>query len=131
MDSDKEMYGLNVAAVPHYRAARKDALVGLVIDWSESELSGNLLGFYQALIERHIPFRLVARRDLATITTDDVGVLALPNVDRMSDAEVAGVQRFFADGGGVVLTYRTGARDEDGRARPVWPFQDMTGASGP
>jgi hypothetical protein len=131
MDTVKEMYDFEEAVAPYLRDARQEALVGLVIDWTEAELSGHLLGFYQALIERHIPFRLMAKRDLATITTADVGVLGLPNVERLSDAEVEGVQRFFADGGGVVLTYRTGARDEDGRSRATWPFQEMAGASGP
>ncbi len=127
----REMYNFEERIAPFLHDAALVAHVGLVLDWTDFKPSDHLLGYYQVLAERHIPFKLIAKHSLGTVTTEEVAVLLLPNVERMSDEDVANVKRFIHDGGGLVLTYRTGARHEDGSLRAEWPFRDVTGVSGP
>ena len=127
----REMYDL----VEHVRPTLVDAdlvsYVALVEEYVNSDVSDNFRGFYQALIEHHIPFRVISSRDLKPEVLKRFKAVALPNITRLTDEQIEAVKGFNALGGGVVFTYRTGWVRPDGSVRGDMPFAEIAGVEGP
>jgi hypothetical protein len=87
-----------------------------------------LEGFHLALLERHLPHRLMRDIDLAQGVVGSPKVLVLPNLMLMSPEACEAVRRFVAAGGGLVATFRTSLCDEDGNPRDNFALADVFGA---
>ncbi|HEX2186827.1 MAG TPA: alpha-amylase family protein [Chloroflexota bacterium] len=83
-----------------------------------------LRGVYRALAESHIPFDVLPDARLETAAADGrlsrYRAIVLPNAAVLSDAQVALLDRYVEQGGGVVATFETATRDAEGRLRPEW-----------
>lgn len=55
-------------------------------------------------------------------------VLVLPRITAMSDDEIAAVKSYLKSGGGVIMTWATGTRDEEGEWRDRSPLNHLLGA---
>jgi hypothetical protein len=77
-------------------------------------------GYYRALLEHHIPVRVIIPEDIEAGELTKFPVLVLANAERLSDAVQEKIRAYVEGGGSLVLTYRSGFRDERGgrRARP-------------
>lgn len=90
----------------------------------------NVFGIFQALLECHVPVEIVTDDDLA-----DAALLArhaaliLPNSACLSDRQAAAVAAFVNGGGGVLATFETGTRDENGFRRETPALAGLIGAS--
>jgi hypothetical protein len=130
----REMFGLVEKVRPTLLDASLVPYAALVVDWSnhtDYSIPENAKGFYQALIERHVPFQVIATHDLRPDALRRFKVLLLPNVERLSDEQIAAIRGFHAGGGGVVSTYRTGIARLDGSLREALPLADLAGVAGP
>ena len=91
----------------------------------------------QVLIQSHIPFDILFDRHLAE-RIDDYAAVILPNAVCLSDEEADLFERYVSEGGGLVVTERSGYFDEVRRerddtvlrallgddAQPVWKDQN-------
>jgi hypothetical protein len=84
-------------------------------------------GYYAALSEAHIPFDVLSDKFLAADRLAQYRVLVLPNTACLSDAAVAAVRAFAANGGTVVATYDAARHDEQGVERAEAPLAAMLG----
>ncbi|OGG56263.1 MAG: hypothetical protein A3F84_10345, partial [Candidatus Handelsmanbacteria bacterium RIFCSPLOWO2_12_FULL_64_10] len=113
-----------------YRDLRSAADVGVVYSERtsrflsrperERELVGPLRGVTLALMRGGIPFDLVHDGDLERGAPGRYRALVLPNVECMSGAACRAVTDYVRSGGGLVASFRTAWRDEQGgvRGRP-------------
>jgi hypothetical protein len=131
MKTVREMFDLVEKVRPTLLDAELVPYAALVVDWSDFNVSEHAKGFYQALIEHHVPFQVISKRDLRPDKLSRYKVLALPNVERLSDEELEAIRAFHGQGGGVVFTYRTGCVRPDGSLRPAFPLADIAGIKGP
>ncbi len=69
----------------------------------------------QALIQAHIPFGLIFDEHLADLAK--YRVLALPDTECLSDAQLDSIRKFVAEGGGLVATGTAGLYDQCRRVR--------------
>ncbi|MGD8237953.1 MAG: beta-galactosidase trimerization domain-containing protein [Armatimonadota bacterium] len=78
-----------------------------------------------------LQYEFVSHRDVADgqLANDEYGVLLLPRVLAMSDAEAATIRRFVENGGTVIADYLVGVFDEHGKARPKGALDDMFGVA--
>ncbi len=78
-------------------------------------------GVFRALIEGHVPFDILPDDFLVAAEKDGrlarYEALVLPNVAALDDDQVATLDRYVENGGGLVATYDTAAFDGDGRPR--------------
>ena len=65
-------------------------------------------GWYRLLCEEHIPFAIVTEDDIACGALSDYACLLLGNAEVLPAAIVAKVEKFVAEGGGLLASYRTG-----------------------
>ena len=77
------------------------------------------------LCDQHILFDFVREEDLAGDPLLRYRVVILPDVRFMSDAQIAGVERFVKAGGTAILTRETGCYDQDGRVRTPVGFSAL------
>jgi hypothetical protein len=83
----------------------------------------------QALIEGHVPFRLIFDEDLKNLSR--YKALILPDSECLSDQQVAAIRAFVAQGGGLVATGSSGQYDEWLRPRRVPGLADLLPAQKP
>jgi hypothetical protein len=83
-------------------------------------LDDSFRGYYRALLEHHIPTRVITVEDILDGELSKFPVLVLANAERLSDEVEAEIRDYVEQGGGLVMTYRTGLHDErgDSRKRP-------------
>lgn len=78
-------------------------------------------GVYRALVEGHVPFDILPDECLAAAEEDGrlarYEALVLPNVAVLDEDQLARLDRYVENGGGLVATYDTAAFDADGRQR--------------
>ncbi len=79
------------------------------------DLYDPIAGAYLALIEAHIPVRIVTEADVASgRLADGLRTVLVPGAPILAPATVAGLDAFVAAGGGLVATHRSGfASDVD------------------
>ncbi len=131
MPTVREMFDLEEQVRPTLLDAHLVHYAALVVDWTDFNVSEHFKGFYQALIENHVPFEVISKHDLRAKELDRFEVILLPNVFRLNDEEVAAIKAFNAAGGGVVMTYRTGCSQADGSPRPGSALVSIAGIRGP
>lgn len=71
----------------------------------------------QTLIEAKIPFRLITDEHLAELSPATCKVLILPDTECLSDEQLQTIERFVAEGGGLVATGQSGRYDTWRRIR--------------
>ncbi len=131
MKTVREMFDLVQIVRPFLADARLVPFAALVVDYSDFRVSQNMKGFYQALIENHVPFEVISSRDLRLERLTRYKVVVLPNTVRMSERQVEAVKAYHAAGGGVVFTFRTGCVGDNNALRRASPFGAMAGIDGP
>ena len=86
-------------------------------------------GIEQALHEAHIPFDIISTRVLTDEVLSRYGVLVLPNVACLVEAEADAIRRFAERGGGIVVTHATSLYDAQGIQRESMLLGDLMGVS--
>jgi Hypothetical glycosyl hydrolase 6 len=84
-------------------------------------------GITQALIRARIPY-LPVHADHVDRDAGQFSALILPNLGAMSDAQVASIRRFVANGGGLLATGQSSRFDEWGDPRPDFALAELFGA---
>ncbi len=75
-------------------------------------------GAFAACLDRHIQVTALLQEDLARPEVlSRYTVLYLPDICSLSAEQVAGIERFVAAGGGLVMTYATSLYNQDGTRR--------------
>jgi hypothetical protein len=79
-------------------------------------------GCLDALNHAHVPARILWDGGLSDEALRRIKVLVLPNVACLSEDQIAAIQRFVRNGGGLVATFESGVYDEWGEpvARNEW-----------
>lgn len=126
----REMYDFEEKLRPYLVDAQEVAYAGLVMEQADNPTEW-FKGYYRALLEAHIPFKVVPARELRPDKKLDVKVLVLPNLVCLDDEQVEAVAAFVRGGGGLVLTYRTGFARPDGSLRKSPALLRLAGCEGP
>jgi len=82
----------------------------------------------QVLIQKRVPFHIIFDHGLDDL--DRYRALILPNVQFMSDAMIAKVQRYVERGGGLLVLGQTATRNEISRLRHKPGLADFAGGDG-
>ena len=125
----REMFDLVEKVRPTLLDASLVPYAALVVDYADFSIPDHAKGFYQAMIEHHVPFEVISKRDLRAGRLARFRVLVLPNVTQLGEEEIAAITGFHAAGGGIVLTYRTGCVRSDGSMHPS--LAAIAGVKGP
>jgi len=83
------------------------------------------LGAFRALMEKHLPVRILDEYDLEDADLRGVRVLVLPNVACLSDRSAEVIRRFVARGGGLVATFETSLYGADYHRRANFALADL------
>ena len=84
------------------------------------------LGAFRALLETHVPVRLLTEADLEDVELAGIRVLVLPAVACLSDRGAEVIRRFVRAGGGLVATGETSLFDgRDYRRRDDFALSDL------
>ena len=102
-------------------SGRADAERGL--DYSIHR-SGNI-ACTQAMIRENTPFGVIQRCNLKDLSR--YKVLYMNNVEVLTEAEAQAIQGFVSAGGGLVITHRTGLRDEQHQDRKNFLLSEIMG----
>lgn len=95
----------------------------------QSDVLAHRGGVARALLEAHVPFDVIAEHNLNLERLSAYKVLVLPNTACMSDRLVQLIQRYVAQGGGLVATYESSLYDTWGDRRADFGLKDLFGAS--
>jgi hypothetical protein len=132
----ERLYDWCAANEPWLRNERSLARVGLVYSQQSNWFAGGpraramddaANGFYHALVEARIPFEMVHDRLLDESHLAELKTLVLPDVVSLSDAQCAQLRAFVERGGGLVATYETSLRDEQGAPRKDFGLAGLFG----
>lgn len=85
-------------------------------------------GWYQALTEDRVPFRMIHDRRFGADDLQGLRVLILPNIAVLDDQQVEELRDFVASGGALVATAETSLYYEDGSRREDFALGDLFGA---
>lgn len=83
------------------------------------------LGAFRALMEKHLPVRVLSENDLEDGDLQGIRVLVLPNVACMSPRAAEVIRRFVAAGGGLVASFETSLYDENYQKRSDFALADL------
>lgn len=121
-----------------YQDARPAAPVALVWSQPTLELYGQddakaryadcVYGFYNALMESHIPTVMVSDEALTPGGLADFRAVVLPNLACMSDAQARSIAEFVRAGGALIASYETSLYDPAGNKRTKLALADVLGA---
>jgi hypothetical protein len=131
MATVKEMFELEAELRPNLRDAKLVPYAALVVDYSDYEISEHLKGFYQAMVEHHVPFEVISSKDLAVESLRKFRSIVLPNITNLSDDAVSALGEFRQGGGGLVWSYRTGWNFAEGTRRETPALNSFVGVTGP
>lgn len=106
-----------------WRSPRGDAQVGTEFSIHNT---GNV-AFTQAMIRENIPFDVIHRHKLNTLSRHKV--VYMNNVEILRQEEAESLRQFVESGGGLVVTHRTGMRDERYQERKDFLLEDLIGVS--
>ena len=79
----------------------------------------------KTLIQHHIPFGALTRKDLGRLS--DWQVICLPNVALMSAAEAEALRAYVREGGSILATGKTSLITADGRRQATFQLADLFG----
>ena len=83
----------------------------------EQRYMANVFGAFRTAVEEHLPVNVINDWNLNAADLARYKVLILPNTACLDDAQVAAVEQFVANGGGLVASLDTSLFDEFGDAR--------------
>lgn len=87
-----------------------------------------VFGWFQALLEAHVPVMIVTDDDLADPQAlRQHAAVILPNSACLSAAQAAALEAFARAGGGVVASFETGMFDENGSRRETPALRGLLG----
>lgn len=86
-------------------------------------------GAFKALADGHLLTDIALGRDLTAENLAGYKVLVLPNAACLSDDQVAAINRYVEEGGGLVATHATSQYDEQGNRRVDFGLRDVLGVS--
>jgi hypothetical protein len=93
----------------------------------EERYLAHVLGTFRATVEEHLPVAVIADWNLTTADLSHYRVLILPNTACLDDAQVAAVERFVREGGGLVSSLDVGLFDEFGTPRAGFALSKVLG----
>lgn len=96
----------------------------LSLAWNGKWPWWGLFPMQQLLVHMKTGWRIFDRVDRALL--DQVQTLILPNVESLSDEELATLKEWVEDGGNLMFTAHTGTHNEDRIRRPRHPIWDWT-----
>jgi hypothetical protein len=83
------------------------------------------LGAFRALLEKHVPVRVLTELDLEDARFEGVRALVLPNVACLSDRACEVIRRFVKAGGGLVASFETSLFDASFKRRSDFALGDL------
>ncbi|HLH73132.1 MAG TPA: beta-galactosidase trimerization domain-containing protein, partial [Chloroflexota bacterium] len=94
-----------------------------------AKVQNALRGAYRALLEGHVPFDILPDEHLGAAAESGrlqrYEALVLPNIATLDDSQLATLDHYVENGGGLVATYDTSAFDPDGQARSEFGLQSL------
>jgi hypothetical protein len=93
----------------------------------EERYLANVFGTFRAAVEEHLPLTVVNDWNLNRDDLNGHRVLILANTACLSDSQVAAVERFVRDGGGLVATLDASLFDEFGNPRENFALASVFG----
>jgi hypothetical protein len=94
----------------------------------EERYMANVFGAFRATVEEHLPTAVVNDWNLNPADLKPYKVLVLPNTACLDDLQVAGIEQFVRNGGGLVASLDTSLFNEFGDARPNFALAGVFGA---
>ncbi|MCC6444382.1 MAG: hypothetical protein IT210_13135 [Armatimonadetes bacterium] len=113
---------------PYYRASRRLPEVAILRSYT-SQLYGSdraarsTYNFEKSCIERSIPWAMIFDQHLADLK--GFRALCLTGAESLSDRQVAQIQAYARQGGGLILAPGTGQYNEKMQVRSTNPFSDL------
>ncbi len=126
---EREEWLKNSEAVPFVGIVASEQTRTLYAQAALPMYFSHTLGAFRALMEKHLPVRILTEQDLEDANLHGVRVLVLPNVACMSDRAAEVVRRFVHAGGGLIATFETSLYDHQFRKRPDFALGDLFHAS--
>ena len=93
----------------------------------DDEYHANFYGAQMILLESHIPYEVIPDSNLARINEFDAVILA--GVEAISDEQAEVIRAYVNEGGKILATGYTSARDEYGNEREELALADVFGAT--
>lgn len=93
----------------------------------EERYMASVFGVFRTAVEEHLPVTVINDWNLNAADLAGYKVLILPNTACLDDAQVAAVQQFVRNGGGLVSTLDTSLFDELGNPRKNFALKDVLG----
>lgn len=87
-------------------------------------------GWFEVLTREHIPFDVLLDTGLTPENLGRYQTLILANATCLSDAQLAAIRAFAANGGNVVAEFEAGEYDELGNPRESNPLRELLGVAG-
>ena len=100
---------------------------GSVCNDQTEKMPPGTFGFSQTLEEIHMPYVFLGDDGINSDLLKRLKVLYVGAAACLSDGQIEAIRDFVRNGGTVLLSGRAGTRDEFGKWRKQWPFEDMLG----
>ncbi|MEK6646744.1 MAG: beta-galactosidase trimerization domain-containing protein, partial [Candidatus Firestonebacteria bacterium] len=131
MPTLKELF-VDIEKLNPYVADSESLKYAAILDWSSPEdnedyFSDALKGFYFTLSEYHIPTDIVIPEDIEGGCLRNYSVLILPNAKRLSSKVLDCIEEYAKNGGGLVMTYKTGWEDKENKLMKLLGVQNRLG----
>jgi Beta-galactosidase trimerisation domain len=126
---EREDWLMKSEAVPYIAIVASEQTRTLFAQAALPLYFSHTLGAFRALLEKHLPVRVLTEQDLEDANVHGARVLVLPNVACMSDRAAEVVRRFVKAGGGLVASFETSLYDEHFLKRPDFALGDVFHAS--
>ena len=86
-------------------------------------------GIEAVLVDNHIPYGFITDADLTNEKLSAYGVICLPNLMCLSDAQIAIIKKYVENGGSLLASYKTSLFDENGAKRADFGLKEIFGLS--
>jgi hypothetical protein len=123
--ADREEWLKNSEAIPYAAIVASEQTRTLFAQAALPLYFSHTLGAFRALLEKHIPVRVLTEQDLEDANLRGARVLVMPNVACLSDRAAEVVRRFVKAGGGLVASFETSVYDDQFRRRPDFALADV------
>jgi hypothetical protein len=117
-----ELYSYTEKIRPYVFHAERVNHVSILHDRDHLWPEDHFAGYYKALKYKQIPFKIISRDELNVEGLKGSTTLILPSIVRITDQEAEFIQKFAADGGLVVATYKTGFPKLDSKTSTLAEF---------
>jgi hypothetical protein len=115
----KELYSYTEKIRPYFFFNERINYVSILYDRDYLMPEEHFAGYYKALRYKHIPFKIISRDDLNSENMKDTRVLILPNIVRLTDAEISFINDFTNGGGTLIATHKTGFQSADAKSSAI------------